>query len=94
MFPLSQPALCLDSGGLGEVLSSGECRVEKGASARGRWGKTDKWKREIGAERETEKLAFKKKNVDRLPLKISYWISLTDIFFSLDVELKGVQHIT
>lgn len=38
-----------------------------------------------------------KKVIDRLPLKISYWIILTgrpfDIF-SLAMELKGVQSIT
>lgn len=32
------------------------------------------------AERETEKLAFQKA-IDRLPLKISYWISLTEAAF-------------
>lgn len=32
------------------------------------------------AERETEKLAFQKA-IDRLPLKISYWISLTGAAF-------------
>lgn len=36
--------------------------------------------REREAERETEKLAFQKA-IDRLPLKISYWISLTEAAF-------------
>lgn len=35
---------------------------------------------ESKAERETEKLAFQKA-IDRLPLKISYWISLTEAAF-------------
>lgn len=37
-------------------------------------------KREGEAGRETEKLAFQKA-IDRLPLKISYWISLTETAF-------------
>lgn len=37
-------------------------------------------KSEREAEREPEKLAFQKA-IDRLPLKISYWISLTETAF-------------
>lgn len=37
-------------------------------------------KRDREAERETEKLAFQKA-IDRLPLKISYWISLRETAF-------------
>lgn len=48
------------------------------------------------AERETVKLAFQKA-IDRLTLKISYWIRRHRdgllIFFSLAVELKGVWSI-
>lgn len=76
MFPLSQPALCLDFGGGGD--SRAESTGEKGRS-RGRWKKPDE-KREGEAKREMEELAFQKA-IDRLPLKISYWISLTETAF-------------
>lgn len=61
--------------------------VERGS----RRGERKEQQREVGkdrqvkervreAEREMEKLAFQKA-IDRLPLKISYWISLTETAF-------------
>lgn len=76
MFPLSQPGLR----GVGLGYCRAGSRGEKGGSSRGRWGETDKWRRERAAERETEKSAFQKA-IDRLPLKISYWISFTGAAF-------------
>lgn len=83
MFPLSQPALCLDSRGW--ALRGLYCKAgsagEKERSSKRRWGKADEWRRERGkGDRETEKLDFQKA-IDRLPLKISYWISLTETAF-------------
>ena len=84
MFPLSQPALCLDSGGLGvggwvRYCRAGE-RKEGAAEGGGERRQTSGEERGREAERETEKLAFQKA-IDRLPLKISYWISLTETAF-------------
>lgn len=79
MFPLSQPALCLGSGGWGEVLLSGECRGRKEGAGVGD-GERQTSGEERAAESESKKLAFQKA-IDRLPLKISYWISLTGAAF-------------
>lgn len=68
-------------------MGVGGCTVEQGS----REGERKEQQREVGkdrqvegrvreAEREMEKLAFQKA-IDRLPLKISYWISLTETAF-------------
>lgn len=65
----------------------GGCTVVRGSTG----GERKEQQREVGkdrqveervreAEREMEKLAFQKA-IDRLPLKISYWISLTETAF-------------
>lgn len=68
-------------GGGGEMDSTLERRVqgrEEGAAEGG--GNRRVGRREGEAGRKTEKLAFQKA-IDRLPLKISYWISLTETAF-------------
>lgn len=87
MFPLSQPALCLDSrgGGKGVCLCVGggstlKQRVQGRKEGAAEGGGISQMRREGEGKREMEGLAFQKA-IDRLPLKISYWISLTETAF-------------
>lgn len=79
MFPLSQPALCLGLGGGVGYCRAGSAGERKEGAAQGD-GERRTSGEEKEAESESEKLAFQKA-IDRLPLKISYWISLTGAAF-------------
>lgn len=62
----------------------GGCTVKQGVQGRKEGAASGGGERQASGEesegRETEKLDFQKA-IDRLPLKISYWISLTETAF-------------